>query len=357
LLPGCSTHSLERKTNLNACRRKLRAAIASLDAVTDDSGVLLDAARASLLGAGCRIKTEEDALVSMLMSRDEPIELQPNPYNPYLIDPAELLKTHPAASAAGDAGARDDARWGDDAEQEMQRRTGGHEDGDAMGTPARHNSSAAPGPGVASSTGTAVSVRSLAEVDAQLMDLALDHDWDESCSLADFPSLGSASARSLRASVAAATRGMHLAAISAAGSIQLGSGSFGPSSSLAPSSAGGSVFGSVATQRNVQRLPAIPERGVVSSSEAAASGSEAGTAASSQLCKKPSRHDSTDYLRPMREQRELETLCAPAHLGDFTNPDVCNWTCLDIIWDALTGSEHWRWHLVLVLMSTVHAGT
>ena len=269
--------------------------------------------------------------MDILMSRDEPLELQPNPYDPHLVDTTHLHRNE----AAGVLGSESDAPDGDVAASVHEITLDRHDVCDSARVGAAMDSACAARASmsdacVTSSVAASVQSRSLAEIDEQLMDLALDHDWDECNSLADFGLLGDASARSLRASVAAATRGMlpSRAADAASSTIEssvatgstTGSSRTGSALGSANTSTNGTHTGSAAG-RNVQMLPAIPERTTVDSTaagtgaSAGAASSDAGgdsvaTGAGAQRGKKESRHDSSDYLRPMREQRELETLCA-----------------------------------------------
>ena len=322
----------------------MNAAIASLDAVTNADGVLLDASNSSLLGASCRLKPEESAMVEILMSQDKPLELEPNPYDPYLINQAEVQQAasedHTAANAA-DANA---AKRPGTASSHEASASQGNDTADVSGDGVIHTGSLEDSAhrsshvssdmqltdtergrlhfGGAADSAAGASVRSLAEIDAQLMDLALDHDWDDSCSLADFGTHGSASVRSLRTSVSAATRtflpSMAASTTGANGSGSGNSASAGASNSGADASApasmqgrstSSSVFSNISSAaRKIQRLPSIPERIAVASTSTPQS--EADSQSTSLQSKKFSKHDQTDYLRPMREQRELDKLCA-----------------------------------------------
>ena len=144
-------------------------------------------------------------------------------------------------------------------------------------------------------------VHSLADIDARLLDLALDHDWDDSCSLVGFGPLGDKCARSLRASVASAARSIM--------------GSVGAVASVASDGSTACMTRTSAGEAPTAHSAAIDGAMRAQDSQSGFSVTE-GTHVSSASISKRSKHDAIDYLRPMREQRELEQLCA-------ANPLLC----------------------------------
>jgi hypothetical protein len=251
-------------------------AISSLDCILEGSEKFHSSTSTS-----CHLKAEESALVDILLSRDDPVDQQPNPYDPQLVDAWACL-TATVDGGSGPIGA-------------PERQHSCCHDSDSTTSGTAYTSTAAPS--VAGST------RSLSEIDAQLSDLALDHDWDESCSLVDLSSLSTSRTGSLWQSIAAAKCILAPTAASVVSSYALIS-----EPSLA--SVNG-AFGPMGGKRG--SLPAIPEQGGGVSSQKCEN-SKDGSEGSPRRAKKASKHEQTDYLRPMREARELEALCAPPPL-------------------------------------------
>ena len=292
------------------CRRKLSAAITSLEDGENGSSVAQQ--RASLLGPSLRLKEEEDVLVDVLLEREDvPVELEPNPFDPHLVDVSELAR-EAARPPSGEGRA---SKEGEESELDRSGPVDCDGSDERPDCSPRHSVSAL---GAGSEGGG--TVRSLEEIDARLMDLALDHTWDERCSLADLPVRSSVHAATLRQSVASALQRMGSQPCS---SVMSAASARDASSSAAASSTAPPWAQRASAGRNVTQLPAIPEREAWSAGGAEAgrqSCAESSAGASSHASKRPSKHDKMDYLRPMREQRELTSLCA-------RNLDMCFGRC------------------------------
>jgi hypothetical protein len=378
----------QSNTSGYVCRRELKATFSALDSIVDGDGARREAQRrAALLGSSLRLTSEEDLLVEVLLERDDaPVDLIPNPFDPHLVDTSQILKprTVPSLAGTGDKtssckhvgtsldGAAlevDGAESPFVADLPLSRHTVGcaSEAIEAQQhkqpgiSPSRANIGEAEGVGEAQRAheqpaavseadvavdatteteegdgvwrnigGSRETVRSLAEIDARLMDLALDHTWDEQCSLADFSGHGSAATQSLRTSIASSIRRMSIAGPPSTASVfestdgreaGINSETESVMSSCGASTATLGMLSSTATVRGKHRrgglrqLPAIPERRAVSADGSSAKRSESCSAAGmteaqSQHSRRSSKHDKNDFLRPMREHRELNKLCA-----------------------------------------------
>lgn len=276
-------------------RRKLSVAISSLEDGENVGSVAQQ--RASLLGPSLRLKEEEDVMVQVLLERDDlAVELEPNPFDPHLVDVSQLARERAPSSGNGRADLEGEevppacsGSGGQDGEHACPERS------------PRQSLDALAGCSEGGET-----VRSLEEIDARLMDLALDHTWDERCSLADLSVRSSAHVATLRQSVASALQRMgSFSGSGAATASRDASSAFGASSAAPPWAQQRASAG-----RNVTQLPAIPEREAWSAGGLEASGAESSAGATSHASKRPSKHDKADFLRPMREQRELTSLYA-----------------------------------------------
>jgi hypothetical protein len=150
--------------------------------------------------------------------------------------------------------------------------------------------------------------------------LALDHDWTEHRSLAVFGPSSQSSVGILAARAAATTHRI----------------SCGSTYASCHSSSTNSLQELAARQpsaqgRFTQILDSIAEHSERSTSEVSVDTSRVLRQTESfTSAKNGSRHDGVDYLRPMREQRELENLCGPG----------CISTCLR--WDRSGHCAHQR---------------
>lgn len=317
----------------HSCRRKLSAALQSLNGEGNRA----------IAASTVRLSADDDAILAKLLGEDVPVELQLNPFDPYTVertqpvcpvrrpygnaaeqqDGAQLTggvhtSAEPCASAQPEAASA----------EEFTVRCGNASREIAYMQPAPSCSTVFQG-AISHSSNALSDVHSLADIDMRLMDLALDHDWDDSCSLTDFGQLGDPAVRTLRSSVASATRSI-MGSLGAAStsSIAVGSTACGTGTSAAhdPSVVGSASEGTSSLD---------PETGP------AIGGAGASVASSTISTAKQSKHDATDYLRPMREERELENLCAPAMPRQMccAEPCVAGWNafskksamCLDIL--------------------------
>jgi hypothetical protein len=367
----------------------------ALESIVDGEGAATESQRrAAFLGSSFRLTPEENLLVEVMLGQeDAPINSEPNPFDPHLINTSQIFKpvtatsmtsstTQPSKSMS-DAlhfGSRpgsvssalcevNDAatcmadlplsshaaellkdapctQWNQQGnEQQVVGNSWAIKCEPEVDRAASQTAEEAKG--ISSFSGESrQSIRSLAEIDAQLMDLALDHTWDEQCSLADFSGRGSTTTNSLRTSIAKTMQRMLFAGPLSTSSFSGSRGNLaGPASETESdaSSCGRSTAtsgllssGMLAMQghncKGLRHLPAIPERKAVSANGSAANGSETMCSAletasvQSQHSRRSSKHDKTDYLRPMREQRELDRLCVlPAFLflQNYVNLLLC----------------------------------
>jgi hypothetical protein len=215
--------------------RKLQARVDSLADVDANS-----ADQQRLLDRSFQLKEEEDALVAVVLGRGD---LSENcyPFDPYAVP---LPPPSEGSSADGDTEAR----------------------------------------------------LSLAEVDARLLELAMDHEWDDDCSMLDADGTMSSSVGSVRAiakdvrrvlrSTSGATSTTYSGCVLAAQ--QGSSGGWLP---VIPEDYGSDVTGS---------LPG----------GASAAGEGATEQQKPRRRKEVSGRNAMDYLRPLREERDLQRLCA-----------------------------------------------
>jgi hypothetical protein len=238
---------------LLCCRASLLDASVSMDAV-EHGDADLQARRRLLMHRGFALKPEEEVLVEELLNEPAQPSVAVDPFNPHMY------------RAADDSSRKTDA-WAQLADKET----------DQANVP-----------------------ESLAEIDTKLMDLALDHDWTEMRSLADYGLPAHSSVASLTSRAAATTHRLSCGLSSAPGLL--------PSARTPPTG----VPQEMSTQgRHTQILDTITEQNAMSSQPGSVRSTIRLHPPGSTSASVGSRHDGADYLRPMREQRELETLCAP----------------------------------------------
>lgn len=152
---------------------------------------------------------------------------------------------------------------------------------------------------------------SIAEIDARISDLALDHDWDVvTGSLSDFASLSShpRAASSYAVPSTDGTGGSPGASCSGSAGSSHGGGAQGRTRSGSMASSEAPRGGGGGLPRFL--LPAISECDAESTAGPhSASGGTMRSGAGCAMRPKASKHDTVDYLRPMREEHELLKRC------------------------------------------------
>lgn len=132
---------------------------------------------------------------------------------------------------------------------------------------------------------------SMEELDDRLMDFALDHDWDDCDSMTDMGTLKSSTVHKRIPGLAQLSKRLHMSSNSA--HTAHGESMQGRSRRLSAISEEGS------TQRGTGTRTCMGSRSTVNGTDAQA-GDTAGNAKKQQV----------DYLRLMREERDLQQLCA-----------------------------------------------
>ena len=275
------------------CRRRVAAAVSALDALRE-SPLDPSAAQHPLLGRVPRLDDSEAALVATLLATDTHPDQEPNPFDPHSVPPEDVLDPPAAATdvepvasgeasrlSVADAGLQSDETAGRvalgatslpapvlDAAQHMTAAS------DSFDVPPQTSESMSKGSGAPS-----LVARSLADIDRELLGFALDHSWDGNASLIASGAPRSARVSAVRSSVAGTLRGLSH-----------------------------SVTGSVAAEASSVWLRS-DGRGAEERRTRSESGAQASTGGVSRASA-VSRHTTIDYLRPMREARELAAMCA-----------------------------------------------
>ena len=243
----------------HTCRRRLAQAFASLDTINS-----CDSAGNGVLSHAARLSDDDTALLATLLAGNDDVadDGADNPFDPHTVHPV-LVSSEQSISVS----AEDDNT----------------DDGCGSAWPPQ------------SAVSMSLSTRMLEDVERDLVELALDHDWRDTASIR---SCKSSRVAAVRASVAGTLRSLGHASISSLPSATLASeGSSGP-----PSNSGAAPLR--------QQVPSVREGGSVRSDA--------------------SRHTPHDYLRPMREARELARTCAPQQFLVRMRVHFESWCVLDL---------------------------